>query len=173
MDLAGLRRHLAANVRTLAALVEGLTPDEASARTRPGRWSSHEVLHHLVYEEREDFRKRIEWTLFHPGEDWPPIDPAGWIEEQRYPDESVEATLAAFATERAASIAWLERLEADGQLDLGASNTHPLAGTMTVRDLLASWLAHDHLHLRQLVRNAYERGGHLTGVAETPYAGDW
>jgi len=173
LNLDAVLLRFASNARVIAAYFDGMTAEQAATRTRPERWSSHEVLHHLVYEEREDFKKRVEWTLFHNDEGWPPIDPAGWIDERRYPDEPLASTLAAFLTGREASLSWLGELATDGRLDLTAANVHPLAGSMTVADLIASWLAHDHLHLRQLVRNEYERGATLTGVAETPYAGDW
>jgi hypothetical protein len=172
-DLPGVLARLEATAALLAAHFRSLPEEALARRPREGAWSDLEVLHHLVYEEREDFRKRLEWTLLRPGEDWPPIDPAGYVDGRRYPDEAPEATLAAFLEERARSVAWLRELAAAGQLDWSAASVHPLAGTMTARDLVACWLAHDQLHLRQLVRNGYQAVQHLTGVAATPYAGDW
>jgi len=173
LDLEAVLGRLEGNAVVLAAWFRGQPAGQLAARSRPDRWSDLEILQHLVYEEREDFRKRIEWTLFHPGEDWPPIDPAGWIDERRYPDETPEVTLAAFLTERARSVAWLRELADDGRLDLAAASVHPLAGTMSVRELVACWLAHDQLHLRQLVRNGFEAIEAWTEVPETPYAGTW
>lgn len=43
---------------------------------------------------------------------------------------------------------------------------------MGAKMLLANWLAHDHLHLRQIVRLKYERLKALGGEP-LAYAGEW
>ena len=49
--------------------------DDAQMRHKPDAdsWSPLEVLCHLIDEEREDFRQRIDFTLHRPTEFVPPI----------------------------------------------------------------------------------------------------
>ena len=78
MNLAYAIDRLNQNAVAIQALV---TVDEAQARWRPApdEWSILEVLSHLVDEEREDFRQRLDYTLHRPGEAWPATDPPGWV----------------------------------------------------------------------------------------------
>ena len=115
-------------------------------------------MNHLADEEAEDFRRRLELTLARKGEAWPPIDPQGWVESRDYRTRALGPSLDRFAAERERSVRWLRVL---GDADLDASHAHPTLGTMRARDLLASWLAHDLIHIRQLTRLHYrwlERG---------------
>ena len=42
-------------------------------------------------------------------------------------------------------------------VDLGKSITHPMAGQLSVRDLLHEWISHDRNHTKQLLAIAQER----------------
>lgn len=160
----------------LSALVDGL-PD-ADVRWKPvsGAWSICEVVHHLADEEVEDFRRRLELTLTDPARDWPPIDPEGWAIERDYNGggpggggDPAEA-LARFITERRRSVAWLRSL---GETDWSSSHVHPRLGPMPAGVLLASWAAHDALHLRQIAKRMFELTRRDAGGYDTAYAGQW
>jgi len=55
-----VRRELAQGAETIAALVAGVTAEEARRRPAPDAWSLLEVVCHLHDEEREDFRPRLD-----------------------------------------------------------------------------------------------------------------
>lgn len=164
-----LRHELAQGAKTIESLVAHVSPDEARARPAPGAWSILEVVAHLLDEEREDFRPRLDLVLHRPGETWPAIDPAAWVEARRYNDRELGSTLSAFLAERERSLAWLAGLEAPDW-----SREHRASfGPITAGDLAASWAAHDLLHTRQLVELRYRRLRALATPHDTRYAGDW
>ena len=147
-----------------------MTEEEASWRPSDGEWSLIEILAHLADEEREDFRERIDITLNRPEEDWPPIDPSGWVTERHYSHRSLSETWASFEHERRRSIVWLAEL---GEPDWGVERIHPLAGPLRVGDLMLSWVAHDLLHLRQFAHRRHQYISAEWGGFSPEYAGEW
>ncbi|GJM19037.1 MAG: hypothetical protein DHS20C14_12500 [Phycisphaeraceae bacterium] len=157
--------------RTLPAAVGGITAAEARWKPDDASWSIVEIVAHLADEETEDFRARVRNTLEDPARAWAPIDPEGWASERRYLDRKLSDELTRFAVARAESLAWLRSLPADAPW----TNTreHPTAGPLSAGDLLASWCAHDALHLRQIAKRLYQLTQRDAGAFKTEYAGDW
>jgi DinB superfamily len=169
MRLEVLRRELAQGAETIQGLVVGVSSAEARVRPEPTAWSILEVVAHLLDEEREDFRPRLDLVLHRPQETWAPIDPAGWVTARGYNDRELGATLSAFLTERERSLAWLAGLTTpDWSREYQAS-----FGPITAGDLAASWAAHDLLHTRQLLELRHARLLTLAAPHRTRYAGDW
>jgi hypothetical protein len=127
------------------------------------------VVNHLHDEEREDFRLRLDYCLNHPGEAWPRIDPKGWVTQRDYNSRDLEHSLGSFLEERQRSLVWLATL---GEPDWNAVQTAPF-GEIRTGDMLAAWVAHDLLHLRQLVE--LHRAYTLQDVSpyDVGYAGEW
>lgn len=169
MDLHKAQIQLKAQGLAIAALVTGLTPDEARWKPDLKSWSVLEVLNHLVDEEIYDFRANLKHILYTPDQPLPEIDPMGWVTQRHYNDANFEDTLLRFEAEREKSLTWLAGLTAP---DWSAAVSTPW-GTLSAGDMLASWLAHDLLHLRQLIELRYQ----LTSTANQPYrvayAGEW
>jgi hypothetical protein len=159
--------RLAASVQVIRRLVAGV--GDAQARWKPGpeRWSILEVVNHLRDEEREDFRFRFRHLLERPAEPAPPIDPPRWVVERRYNERELEPSLESFVAERRASLAWLATLEAP---DLGAAS--PVTGR-TAGELLAAWVAHDLLHIRQITKLHYDFWAREVSPLRLDYAGEW
>ncbi len=160
-------------LRHQGIVIRSLTADitEENARWKPddNSWSILEVLNHLLDEEIFDFRQHTEHILFTPDQPWPEIDPQGWVTERAYNQNDLAETLQNFKGEREKSLTWLEELP-DPNWD--SSVSFPW-GTLSAGDMLASWLAHDLLHIRQLVELRYQ----LTSADFQPYgveyAGKW
>jgi hypothetical protein len=171
MDIARTIGRLRANGRILEALVNDV--DSAESRWRPadGQWSVLEVVNHLADEEVRDFRTRVDYTLHRPSEAWPPIDPVGWVTEERYNDRDLTASTRHFIVERAVSVEYLQGLRAAAWAN---AHEHPTLGPMTAADVLAAWVMHDHIHIRQInrVRAEYVRTV-LAAERRTDYAGRW
>ena len=171
MDIAPFRDRLDHNVGRIGALVAGVSSDQARWKPNETSWSLLEVMHHLWDEEREDFRQRIDYLVHRPGEAFPPIDPQGWVTERSYNTKDWNTVLEGFQAERRKSIDWLRTLSVP-DWDRAYHEPRP-KGSLRVGDLLTSWLAHDFLHMRQIVRLHFLSGEKLGAPYKTAYAGSW
>lgn len=164
-------RSLEASAAAIIALIGGLRPEERDFRPTPEAWSIHDIVCHLLDEERDDFRQRLRLVLQDPHAEWPKIDPQDWPRSRDYPSRDFAATLAAWQGEREASLDWLRSLCA-GPVDLERAHTMPW-GPLRAGDLLASWVAHDLLHLRQITARRFHEVEAMAQPYSTRYAGEW
>lgn len=169
MNLGFYLKRLTENARVFEGLVGGVDAEQARWKPAPERWSMLEVLGHLYDEEREDFRQRLDYTLHRPGEAWPKIDPRGWVTARAYNERDVAESLRGFLEERERSLAWLRELK---EPDWSVAQERP-QGVLSAGDILASWVAHDLLHMRQLTRLHYEYVARVAEPYRVNYAGDW
>lgn len=170
MDAVRLIARLESGPGVFRALLEGVAEDELQFRPDPHAWSMLEVLCHLLDEEREDFRVRLDLLLHQPEAEWPPIDPRAWVTGRSYAQRDAWRTLDEFESERHRSVRWLRDL---GPFDASRRKVHPKFGTMTAGSLLGAWAAHDVLHARQLTRLRYLFTRRLSEPHDTGYAGEW
>ncbi|MFH1844069.1 MAG: DinB family protein [bacterium] len=147
MNLSDQIRSLENSGDAIHDLLAATTTKQARWKPSPEKWSLLEILCHLVDEERDDFRHRVSSTLADPGREWPPIDPEGWARDRNYNDRDFQEALTAFRQERTESLVWLGDL---GDVDWDRAYRHPLLNELRAGDLLAAWVTHDILHLRQL-----------------------
>ena len=156
--------------RLLPEVVRGVTAEDGRWKPADGAWSILEVVSHLADEEEFDFAVRTRMTLTSPAEPWPPIDPEGWAVERRYNEGDLDEAANRFATLRMESISWLRSLV---DPDWEQTYDHPQFGLFRAGDVLASWAAHDCLHLRQISKRMYQLAQRDAGDYSTRYAGDW
>ena len=161
---------LAASGEAIRALASDLSPESARWKPAPDRWSILEVVNHLADEESEDFRARLDLLLHRPAEAFAPIDPQGWVVSRDYSGRDLEESVARFARERRKSLDWLRGLDSPA---LDHTRRHPSAGVLSGRQMLASWVAHDLLHVRQITRLRYQHLAATHGFEAIAYAGDW
>lgn len=152
MNAAHIINQLANNADVFAALFHGVQENEALRKPAPDKWSLLDVMNHLADEERVDFRQRLDLTLHDPDKDWPGIDPVAAVNDSRYTERSLAEALADFRDERKHSVQWLRSL---ANPDWSQEHHHPRFGSMAAGTLLASWLAHDYLHIRQITQLRY------------------
>ncbi len=169
MDLQKAIQQLNEQGQAILALGAGFSLSEARWKPGPENWSVLEVLNHLVDEEVLDFRRHLDHMLHTPEAPWPGIDPQGWVIEKGYNQRALDSTLAQFKTEREKSLAWLTELEPPNW----DSTVSMPWGSLTAGDMLASWLAHDILHLRQLVELSYQITVSRCEPYRVLYAGEW
>lgn len=169
MNLQHLVTQLYVQGHAILTLVEGLTDERVRWKPGPENWSVLEVLSHLVDEEIHDFRRHLDHILKTPDQPWPEIDPQGWVIQKQYNQRPLDETLAHFKTEREASIAWLKALS-DPHWDAYVEFTW---GRLTAGDMLASWVGHDLLHLRQLIELRYQLTANFCQPHSLDYAGKW
>lgn len=145
--LVAARAELARLPATLENLVGGLDGAGWRARPAPKEWAPVEILCHLRDEETDDFGARLR-VIVGGGTAFAPIDPEQWVVERNYIEADGPATLTEVGRRRAASVAWLGGVPPDR---LARAIEHGRAGRLSGLDLLAAWVAHDRLHLAQLV----------------------
>lgn len=170
MELSWAIKQLTTHSFSISQLCQAVTDPQARIKPDPQSWSILEVIDHLYEEEREDFRKLIDLTFHESETEWPPLDLDQSATEQAYQSDDVRQGIAKFAAERERSLEWMQGLHAP---DWERICTHPRGFQMRAGDVLAAWVAHDVLHLRQLVELHF----HLVTLEAQPYsvqyAGDW
>ena len=149
-DLASSIDVLGRTPGTLRALLDGLGDAWARSNEGPDTFSPFDVVGHLIDGEETDWMPRAAIILSRdPGAAFAPYD--RFRHYQRNRGRSLASLLEEFARLRAAN---LERLASwrlgESELDLRA--THPSLGSVTLRQLLATWVAHDLGHIAQVVR---------------------
>jgi DinB superfamily len=153
-DLTAATAVLTRTPAALNALLHGL-PD-AWVRSNEGSvegkqsWSAYDVVGHLIVGERTDWIARARIILEH-GEARPfdKFDRLAQFEDD--PVKPLGELLDDFARLRAENLAALRALKLTPE-DLQRRGTHPALGTVTLSQLLATWVAHDLTHLHQLSR---------------------
>ena len=144
--LVETRRELARFAELLPMLVAGLEGAAWRARPRPAEWSPVEIVCHLRDEEVDDFGARLRVILAGDAR-FAPNDPEQNAVIRRYRDADPAEALAALVTRRRVT---LDLLAATPPDRLAATAERPNGGRLSGLDLLASWVAHDRLHLQQL-----------------------
>lgn len=154
----------------LPCLVQNIGDEAASWKPPSQNWSILEIFCHLVDEETEDFRLRIQMTLEDNQVEWPSINPELWAVDRRYGEQDFQTVVADFRRERAASVTWLKSLDEPNWFE---TYEHPHLGKISAGDLLVSWVAHDQLHVRQIAKRRYEMINRDSGSFHFEYAGEW
>ena len=133
------------------------------------QWCLLEIICHLLDEEREDFRMRLQTVLEAPFKHPPLIDPENWVISRKYMEQDFKKKLTDFKEERKASIKYLKSLENPNWKNY---YEHPALGNVDGHHFLRNWLAHDYLHIRQITRVKYRYLQQITG-SDCSYAGNW
>ncbi|MEM7334827.1 MAG: DinB family protein [Chloroflexota bacterium] len=169
MELKHAIAQLTANAERIKGMAEFVSQEQAQWKPDEESWSILETVTHLHDEEIEDFRVRLDYLLHKADEDWPPIDPIGWVASRKYNERQLEDSLNGYLSEREKSLEWLRSL---GSPDLETGKEAPW-GIMHAGDMLAAWVAHDLLHMRQLVEILYAYEVENLRPYSLRYAGEW
>jgi len=152
---------LARTPSTLQALLEGLPERLIHGPTADGGWSPFDVVGHLIHGEKTDWMPRAR-IILEDGErrEFEPFDRFAQFEQSR--GRSLSKLLNEFQQRRSANLEDLRRLAA-AQPDLSLRGRHPELGTVTLGQLLATWVVHDLNHLAQIARVLAGRYSALVG----------
>ena len=134
----------------LTALLDGL-PDEWTDSTDGGdSWSAYDVVGHLIHGELTDWIPRAKIILAE-GEEraFDPFDRFAQVRESA--GKSLSELLTIFADLRAHNLEELARLELEPG-DFAKRGRHPDLGSVTLGELLSTWVVHDLGHLAQIAR---------------------
>jgi len=148
-DLAEVIRALARTPEALRELLDEASPHVASAAPA-GQWSAFDVVGHLIDGEETDWIPRARIILARgPDRRFDPFDRHRHLERNR--GKALDELVDEFSWLRDANLTTLSAWRlTPGQLAL--SGEHPELGTVTLRQLLATWVVHDLGHLAQIAR---------------------
>ncbi|HUS19482.1 MAG TPA: DinB family protein [Terriglobales bacterium] len=133
--------------KVLEVWLRGLPPGWTTQNEGGQTWSPYDVVGHLIHGETSDWIPRIQRILQH-GESVPfdKFDREAQFRESK--GKTLEQLLGEFAELRAKNLEDLRSLK----LDLAAKGKHQALGTVTMENLLATWVAHDLTHVSQISR---------------------
>ena len=166
MKFHTLYQELQNSTEMIRALLAGVAPEAAHLKPSAESWSILEVVCHLYDEEREDFREHLDFILHRQNEEWHEIDPE---RENEYNKQNFAEMQEHFFVEREKSFAWLNGLQ---NPDWEKTYTTPYR-TISAGEMFACWVAHDNLHVRQLVELRRVMLENITKPYNLDYAGDW
>lgn len=152
---------LARTPRTLRAWLDGLPEAWLRNREGEGTWSPHEVVGHLVHGEKNDWMPRLRQILDGRGtEPFEPFDREAML--RIFGDRTTAELLEEFVALRQANVDALAALPVD-PARLDDRGLHPDLGPVTLRQLLATWVAHDLTHIAQIARIMAKQYRHEVG----------
>jgi hypothetical protein len=169
MQFETLYQELQYSTEMIRAFLSGVTQEEAQIKPDPESWSILEVTCHLYDLEREDFREHLDFILHRQEEAYHAIDPQAWILERNYNQQDFLVMQGKFFAERQKSLAWLQEISAS-DWDISYTSQY---GSVSAGEMFSCWIAHDNLHLRQLVELRRARIEKITKPYPIEYAGDW
>jgi len=137
------------------AMLGGLDDAWVHGNCGPETFSPYDVVGHLIHGERADWVTRLRTILEHgASRPFDPFDRFAMYEESR--DKSLAELLDTFETLRARNLDTLGSFRLT-EADFERPGRHPALGPVTLRNLLATWVAHDMDHLHQIAETiAYQ-----------------
>jgi len=160
-DLNAATAVLSRTPGVLRAWLEGLPQDWITESEGPGTWSPYDVVGHLIHGERTDWIPRARIILEHgEARAFEPFDRFAQFRDSE--GKRVEDLLEEFAALRAENLATLRKLDLS-QADLEKTGLHPDLGRVRLRELLATWTAHDLNHMVQIARTMARQCGYAVG----------
>lgn len=134
----------------LRALLSGLPDNWTSPNEGPETFSAFDNVGHLIHGERTDWIPRAQIILAQgDNRTFEPYD--RFAQHRESAGKTLDQLLGEFEQLRRENIQTLQSWRlADAQLAL--TGEHPALGTVTLRQLLATWVAHDLGHLGQIAR---------------------
>jgi hypothetical protein len=156
-DAIAVLEHTPASLR---ALLEGLPDVWVRSTEGEGTWSPFDVIGHLIHAERTNWLVRVRHILSGDTRPFPPFDRTAMFMDSE--GKSLAEMLSTFAQLRPESIAALRALKLTRE-DLQRTGQHPEFGSVTLAQLLATWVVHDLDHVTQVARTMAKAYTNATG----------
>ena len=134
----------------LRTLLTGLSTDWTSPNEGPNTWSAFDVVGHLIDGEETNWMTRARVILSGaPVRRFVPFDRVRHVGANK--ERTLMELLDRFADLRARNLADLRALNLT-PAHLNLTGEHPEFGSVTLEQLLSTWVAHDLGHIGQIVR---------------------
>jgi len=161
-DLGAATDMLSRTPSVLIALL-ATQPEKITAGGTEENWAPFDIVGHLIHGEMTDWIPRAE-IILEQGEDrtFVPFDRLAQFEASK--GKSIDDLLKEFHRARHQSLETLISWHLSDE-QLGLTGVHPEFGEVTLSELIASWVAHDMTHIRQIVTYLAKKFG--------PHVGPW
>lgn len=149
-DLQQATALLSRTPAALNSLLRDLPDEWARANEGAGTWSAYDIVGHLIHGERSEWIPRAKMILeFGETRTFERFDRLA--QERESGGQSLAQLLDEFARARSKSLDDLRAMKL-ASADLERRGRHPVFGTVTLGQLLATWATHDLTHLHQISR---------------------
>ncbi len=169
MEYLVLYQELVDSTEMIRALLKGIDQKEAQFKPDAKSWSMLEVVCHLHNIEQEDFREHLDFILHRQDEEYHAIDPQSWVTYRNYNEQNFSEMQEKFFAERRKSLEWLQTIS-KSDWDITYTSEY---GSVSAGEMFSCWVAHDNLHIRQLVELRRARIEGITRPYPLEYAGEW
>ena len=141
---------LARTPMVLSHLLEGLPETWVKTNEGENTWSPYDVVGHLIHGEKTDWIPRV-MIILGKNEDktFVPFDRFAQFQESK--GKSIEQLLEEFGQLRPDNIQRLQSMDINKEM-LSKEGVHPEFGSVTLKQLLGTWVVHDLSHLHQITR---------------------
>lgn len=134
----------------LRSLLSGLDDAWVMNNEGPDSFSPFDVVGHLIHGEKTDWTSRIKRILEYGNtKTFDVYDRFAQYEESK--GKNLEQLLEEFESLRRENMAWFRSLQLS-TADLERRGMHPRLGEVKMKNLLATWVAHDLTHIAQVTR---------------------
>jgi len=135
---------------TLDSMLRPLSANWIEQNEGPNTWSPFDVIGHLIHGEETDWIPRAR-LIINYGESRPfePFDRVAMFEKSK--GKSLTQLLDRFSQLRSLNLRELQQMNLTEAM-LEKRGIHPELGTVTLGQLLATWVVHDLGHISQIVR---------------------
>lgn len=131
-------------------MLRATSPVWHTRKDSPESWSAFEVVGHLIHAEETDWIPRARIILEHG--DARPFDAFDrFAQLERFKDWELNRLLDRFAELRRVNVDIVREWRLD-EILLNRPGRHPALGSVTLRQLLATWTVHDLNHIAQISR---------------------
>jgi uncharacterized damage-inducible protein DinB len=135
---------------TLSALLSGIPDEWTRATEGPDTWSPYDVIGHLLHGEHSNWVERVRIILAQDeARTFPTFDRFAQFRESE--GKTLAQLLDEFSAARRKNLDWL-RAQQISEAQLALEAIHPAFGTVSLSQLLATWVVHDLDHITQIAR---------------------
>ena len=136
--------------KTLKALLIGLSSDWTSQNEGPNTWSPFDVVGHLIHGEKTDWIPRAKIILGNKKDKtFETFDLTAQFNDSM--GKTMKELLEDFEKLRNKNIEILKGMKLT-EKDLNKTGIHPELGEVSLKQMLATWTAHDMAHIYQISR---------------------
>ena len=135
--------------KVLEQLLGGLSDKWTINNEGPDTWSPYDIVGHLIHGEKTDWITRANIILSDGDKKFTPYDRFAQFTESK--GKSLQQLLTKFKELRQQNISILLSKKLT-DADLNKTGIHPEFGSVTLKQLLSTWVAHDLTHISQIVR---------------------
>ena len=131
-------------------LLKGLAPEWVMNNEGNDTWSTYDIVGHLIHGEKTDWMIRMEIILSdNDDKTFQPFDRFAQFEQSK--GKTLQQLIDEFKELRKQNIAILISKNINDST-LNKTGTHPAFGSVTLSQLLSTWVVHDLSHIAQIAR---------------------